>query len=41
LMGGAMLALASLVFAASATLLGWVLAWIVIVLAFVNLAFDF
>ena len=41
LMGGVMLVLASLVFAASATLLGWVLAWIVIVLAFVNLAFDF
>ncbi len=41
LMGGVMLVLASLVFAASATLLGWVLAWIVIILAFANLAFDF
>lgn len=41
LIGGVMLVLASLVFAASATLLGWVLAWIVIILAFVNLAFDF
>ena len=41
LMGGAMLVLASLTFALSLTLLGWVLAWIVIVLAFVNLAFDY
>ncbi|MDQ6691981.1 MAG: DUF4395 domain-containing protein [Candidatus Dormibacteraeota bacterium] len=41
LLGGVMLVLASLVFAASATLLGWVLAWVVIILAFANLAFDF
>jgi hypothetical protein len=41
LLGGVMLVLASLVFAASATLLGWALAWIVIILAFANLAFDF
>ena len=41
LLGGVMLLLASLVFAASATLLGWALAWIVIILAFANLAFDF
>jgi len=41
LLGGVMLVLASLVFAASVTLIGWVLAWIVIVLAFANLAFDF
>jgi len=40
-LGGAMLVLASLTFALSLTLLGWVLAWIVIVLAFVNLAFDY
>ncbi len=41
LMGGVMLVIASLTFALSATLLGWVLAWVVIVLAFANLAFDF
>ena len=41
LLGGVMLVIASLVFAASVTPLGWVLAWVVIVLAFANLAFDF
>jgi hypothetical protein len=41
LMGGAMLVIASLVFATGLGLLGWALAWIVIVLAFVNLAFNF
>lgn len=41
LLGGVMLVLASLVFAASLNLLGWALAWIVIILAFANLAFDY
>ena len=41
LLGGVMLLLASLVFAASATLLGWALAWIVIILAFAHPAFEF
>ncbi len=36
-----MLVLATLVFALSFTPIGWALAWIVIVLAFANLAFDF
>jgi len=41
LLGGVMLVIASVVFALGATLVGWMLAWIVIVLAFANLAFDF
>lgn len=41
LLGGIMLVLASLVFAVGLTLGGWLLAWIVIILAFVNLAFNF
>ena len=41
LIGGLMLLAASLVFAAGLTLGGWLLAWIVIILAFANLAFDF
>ncbi|MDQ6709898.1 MAG: DUF4395 domain-containing protein [Candidatus Dormibacteraeota bacterium] len=41
LLGGIMLMLATLVFAASFTPIGWALAWIVIVLAFANLAFDY
>jgi hypothetical protein len=39
--GGAFLAAATLSFILGATAVGWVLAWIVIVLAFVNFAFDF
>ena len=39
--GGAFLTLASLSFALGALTLGWLLAWIVIVLAFVNFAFDY
>ena len=41
LLGGVVLVLASLIFAASVTPLGWALAWIVLILAFANLAFDF
>jgi len=41
LLGGLVLALASLAFLASAPLVGWVLAWIVLLLAFANLAFGF
>jgi hypothetical protein len=41
LVGGVMLVIASLVFAIGLTLGGWLLAWIVIILAFVNLAFNF
>ena len=41
LMGGVMLVLASLVFALSVNPLGWALVGIVVILAFVNLAFDF
>ena len=40
-LGGSFLLLATLAFLAQATVLGWILAWIVIVLAFVNFAFDF
>jgi hypothetical protein len=41
LLGGIMLLIASLVFWAGLTLAGWILVWVVIALAFVNLAFDF
>ena len=41
LLGAIMLVLASLVFATGLTPGGWVLAWIVSILAFANLAFDF
>lgn len=41
ILGGVFLALASLAFGLSAPVLGWALAWIVLVLAFVNLAFGF
>jgi hypothetical protein len=39
--GGAFLMLATISFLAGAADVGWVLVWIVIVLAFVNFAFDF
>ena len=39
--GGAFLAAATLAFVLGLVLAGWVLTWIVIVLAFVNFAFDF
>lgn len=39
--GGAFLMAATLAFLVGATAAGWVLVWIVIVLAFVNFAFDF
>lgn len=39
--GGAFLMVASLAFLVDAAAAGWVLVWIVIVLAFVNFAFDF
>lgn len=41
ILGGVFLALASLAFVLSVPLLGWALAWIVLLLAFVNLAFGF
>jgi hypothetical protein len=41
ILGGVFLLLASLAFLLSVPLLGWVLAWIVLLLAFVNLAFGF
>ena len=41
LLGGLMLLAASVVFAAGLAFAGWLLAWIVIILAFANLAFDF
>ena len=41
ILGGVFLVLASLAFVLSAPVLGWALAWIVLVLAFVNLAFGF
>ncbi len=41
LLGGLVLVLASLAFLLSAPLVGWVLAWIVLLLAFANLAFGF
>lgn len=40
-LGGAVLVLASLAFLLAAPLVAWVLAWIVLLLAFVNLAFGF
>lgn len=39
--GGAFLTAATLSFVLGAPVVGWVLSWIVIVLAFVNFAFDF
>ena len=39
--GGAFLMVATAVFLAGAAEVGWVLVWIVILLAFVNFAFDF
>jgi hypothetical protein len=39
--GGSFLMLATIAFLAGAVLVGWILVWIVIVLAFVNFAFDF
>ena len=41
ILGGVFLGLATLAFALSAPVLGWALAWIVLLLAFVNLAFGF
>ncbi len=41
ILGGVFLALASLAFLLSVPLVGWALAWIVLLLAFVNLAFSF
>jgi hypothetical protein len=41
LVGGSVLVLASIAFAVQAPIVGWVLAWVVIVLAFVNFAFNF
>lgn len=41
LMGGAVLLIAAVTFLAGFTVAGWVLVWLVLVLAFVNLAFDF
>jgi hypothetical protein len=41
ILGGVFLLLASLAFGLSVPLLGWALAWIVLLLAFVNLAFGF
>jgi Domain of unknown function (DUF4395) len=41
ILGGVFLVLASLAFLLAAPLLGWALAWIVLLLAFVNLAFGF
>jgi hypothetical protein len=41
ILGGIFLVLASLAFVLSVPLLGWALAWIVLLLAFVNLAFGF
>jgi hypothetical protein len=41
ILGGVFLLLASLAFVLSVPLLGWALAWIVLLLAFVNLAFGF
>ena len=41
LVGGSFLAASTLAFLLNLTLAGWVLSWIVIVLAFVNFAFDF
>jgi Domain of unknown function (DUF4395) len=41
ILGGVFLVLASLAFLLAVPVLGWALAWIVLVLAFVNLAFGF
>lgn len=41
MLGGVFLLLASLAFLLAAPVLGWALAWIVLLLAFVNLAFGF
>ncbi len=41
MLGGVFLLLASLAFVLAAPVLGWALAWIVLLLAFVNLAFGF
>ncbi len=41
ILGGVFLVLASLAFVLAAPVLGWALAWIVLLLAFVNLAFGF
>ncbi len=41
ILGGVFLLLASLAFVLAAPVLGWALAWIVLLLAFVNLAFGF
>jgi len=41
LLGGVFLAIASLAFWLTAAVVGWVLAWIVLLLAFANLAFGF
>lgn len=41
LLGGIVLVLSSLAFLASTALIGWVLAWIVLLLAFANFAFGF
>lgn len=41
LLGGAVLALASLAFLLAAPIVGWALAWVVLLLAFANLAFGF
>jgi hypothetical protein len=40
-LGGVFLALATLAFVLGATVVGWALAWTVLLLAFVNLAFGF
>ncbi len=41
ILGGVFLLLASLAFLLAAPVVGWALAWIVLLLAFVNLAFGF
>ncbi len=41
LLGGIFLALASLAFLLSAPVIGWALTWLVLILAFANLAFGF
>lgn len=41
ILGGVVLLLASLAFALAIPIVGWALAWIVLLLAFVNLAFGF
>jgi len=40
-MGGSFLILASLAFLANLAIVGWVLTWMVIALAFLNFAFDY